>query len=513
LSQTRLAARATIVSWLGAAAQYAATLVSTPIMIHGLGIVNYGLWSLVFDVLGSPLAMDIGLGGSATKHLAELEAKKDWQRYVNCIAIARQATRWQTLTLFLIGLMLALSFPYVFNTADTPKATVWLVAVLTSLGTCIAMYGNTNRCILRSKNRHDILNFTANLRTLCMQVTGAALIYYGGSLQQLALLSLFMTVALQLSLYYFAERNLVIPEGYHAQPDEDLKKRMFRFGGSLVFGQVAKLISSRSGRLVIGVMLGTQMVAFYEVAQQFTTRVLRLGTTLTPGVMPLAARMQAKDDQVGLQRLGVISIRLLLMFGICAATMLISQGGAFIHFWLDEAGSNRFEANTYPVLVMLAIAVAIELPNVASTFLLTGMGAIQPVRNYAILEGILTLLLCSFLGWSHGILGVGIGMLASQVVVGIFLRPRMLARKMEIPFPHFLRVVVLRAIISCLPCIAFAIGFYYLLPPTSLWMVIGEVALLAVLGMVPAVMIGLDAEIRRQLFMPVLKRIRGVFAG
>jgi hypothetical protein len=31
--------------------------------------------------------------------------------------------------------------------------------------------------------------------------------------------------------------------------------------------------------------------------------------------------------------------------------------------------------------------------------------------------------------------------------------------------------------------------------------------------MVPAVMIGLDAEIRRQLFMPVLKRIRGVFAG
>jgi len=513
LSQTRLAARTTIISWIGSAAQYLATLVSTPIMIHGLGIVSYGLWSLIFDVLGSPLAMDIGLGGSATKHLAELEAKKDWQRYVNCIAIARRACHWQTLSLFLVGLVLAALFPFVFNTKGTPNSTVWSVAVLTSLGTCASMFGNTNRCILRAKNRHDLLNFTTHVRTLCVQIAGAALIYLGGSLLHLALLTLVATIFVQVTLYYLAERNLTVPAGVVPQPDEELQKRMFRFGGSLVFGQIAKIISSRSGRLVIGILLGTQMVAFYEVAQQFTMRVIRLGASLTPGIMPLASRMHAREEHSDLQRLGIISTRLLLMFSICAAVMLISQGGAFIHFWLDEAGSNRFETNTYPVLVLLAIAVAIELPNLGATALLSGIGAIQPVRNYAILEGLLTLVLCTLLAWSHGIVGVATGVLTSQVIVGILLRPRMLAEKMEVPYRRFLQDVVLRAIVSCLPCVAAGVALHYLLPATSLWMVILEVGLLAILGMVPAAMIGLDAEIRRQLFKPVFKKIRRVFGG
>jgi len=53
------------------------SLVTIPVMLHGLGVASYGIYTLAFSVAGFGAFMDFGLGWTVSKFVAEADAQND----------------------------------------------------------------------------------------------------------------------------------------------------------------------------------------------------------------------------------------------------------------------------------------------------------------------------------------------------------------------------------------------------------------------------------------------------
>lgn len=63
--------------WISLAAEIIVAFVLTPYIVHKLGAANYGVWSLMFSVIGYLGLIDIGIRGSVEPYINHCLALKD----------------------------------------------------------------------------------------------------------------------------------------------------------------------------------------------------------------------------------------------------------------------------------------------------------------------------------------------------------------------------------------------------------------------------------------------------
>lgn len=505
MSRVRLAVRGVLVAWIGNGLHFIAAFVLTPILINRLGTASYGIWQLVMDVLGTSMMIDLGLGSSTVKHLADFDARGDFQSYINCIATARRANRYQSSIVLAVVLVLALAFPYVFPIGDLAAIDVQAAALLTGLSSVVTMLGNTSRCVLRAKGRFDLTNVVYTASRVLGAAGMAVCALLGGNLIAVAGVGLIMTIFVQLTSYILAERQIVIPAHLTARPDPELRSRMFRFGAFAVIARIARLITTRSGSIVGGLLLGPDAVAYFSVASTLVGKFQQLSMSLIQSVMPMASGLKAQKDSAALQRMSILATRVLLAFALFAAVILITLGKPLIHYWLHKP---EFIEHSFPILVMLSLALIVRLPSVAITGALTGMGAVEYVGRRAILEAIVTFLMELLFVPLFGLNGIALGVLVTQLLVVAVAQPIYLARALEMPVGKFVTQSVAPTLLASIPAIIAGTLFWHFWPPDSLVTLALQGGLLAMTFAIPGWFLVLDGDLRKSILKTLDRKRR-----
>jgi len=201
--------------------------------------------------------------------------------------------------------------------------------------------------------------------------------------------------------------------------------------------------------------------------------------------------------------MSVLATRVLMAFAIFAAVILITLGKPLIHYWL---GKPEIVEQSYPIMVMLSLALIVRLPSIAITGALTGIGAVEFVGRRAILEAIVTVLLELLFVPLFGLPGVALGILVTQVLVVAVAQPVFLAKALEMPVGQFVAGSVGPTLLSSLPAIIAGALFYYGWPPQSLLALLVQAVSLAVCFAIPAWFLVLDADLRDSILSSARKR-------
>src|SRR5260370_1582935 len=69
-----------IANWVGFAAQLIVAFFTSPLLVHGLGVPRYGIWSLVESILAYLMLFDLGVAASVVRYVARFEASGDQDR-------------------------------------------------------------------------------------------------------------------------------------------------------------------------------------------------------------------------------------------------------------------------------------------------------------------------------------------------------------------------------------------------------------------------------------------------
>lgn len=454
-----------------AGASYARFIVSvavvfllTPRIIAVLGREAFGLWSLVFAVLGIVGLLDLGLQTSVVKFVAECRGAGDRARRNQILSTV--AVMYAGLAL-LAGMSIALLAPHFNDVFAIPSAQRRpAVALLWILGARIAFVGlpfGLLRGLLFAEQRILALNIIQAVSALAYGTAAWIAIGNGVGLVGLAWLNLAVTFIEHAAYGVWAfgtipELRIVPRIGSRQQFREVLS-----FSGHQLVVNVTGLIRLRSDPFIVKFFLPLSAVAIYTVGQKVAENLHLLVKQGVNVLAPLAAELQGGGEASKLRYLLLSGVKFGLAPAVAFSIICLVLGRDAIVAWV---GTDFVDAA--PVLVILMMATAIGTIETTTASVLAMTGYHRPAARAAGLSAVLNVVVSLLLVQVLGLAGVALGTLVATIAIDAYLVPHLACRAYDIPVRTFVHRVLYAAVLPGILELGFLMGLKLWLQPTSL---------------------------------------------
>jgi O-antigen/teichoic acid export membrane protein len=386
-------ARNALYGLLGFAVPTVITIATTPIIIHYLGIHDYGILALASVFVGFVGLLDFGMAPTLLKFVAQYVATKEYARVNKVVSAsllfyAFVGSVGAAVAVMTAEFMLAPLFHIRGTELDDARFAFFAAGVNLFFG----MLFNAMSSLPASLQRFDI---TAKL-TILLQIVGAALtigvLILGFGLRGAAAASAAVPA---LGVFVFAIVNRRLLPGLRLLPSWDLAtlRQMFSFSNYAFFTSIAGVILFQIDRVLLGSLGNIAAVTFYTVPANVARRIHASIANITAIVLPVSSALYALDDKRRIHALYVRATRFILLFIVSVSVPIVVFANEIFRYWLGETfaaeSSNvlRVLVLTYAMIALTAIPYYIALgaarPKVPAVF--TAIGAVLNVGLVAAL--------------------------------------------------------------------------------------------------------------------------------
>ncbi|MDX8412413.1 MAG: flippase [Mariprofundaceae bacterium] len=423
----------------------------TPFVIAKLGMDLFGLWTLIFSIIGIFGLMDFGFATAAVKYVAESAGSGDFDKRNRILSTLLVV--YSTIGLICLGLVAVAAgwadalFDLTAAQRESFTSIVWILGIVVALG----FPGSLFKAAMVGSGRMDLVNAVE----LCMVIINAILIVtllsQGYGLMGLAISTGVTMLGVSLSL---------IPLAYRYLPDFSLSFRLFSgsqvrelmsFSVYAFIANIAMLIILRIDPLVIGMFLPLSAVAIYAIAAKIGEYSYLLNKQFSNALMPLVSQSKGAGKDEIIRRVLIDGSRFLMAIALPFIALLYVYADNIILLWVGD----EFET-AIPLLKILLVAVflsTIQL-NAANVLGMTGHHRFVAfaMGGSAALNLALSIILIQF--W--GLPGVALAtLIAAFTVEVVFMVPRA-CRSQGITSWLFLSRGVLPALPAAVPMLGLA---------------------------------------------------------
>ena len=426
----------------------------TPYIVSRIGVDLFGLWSLIFAVVGLFGLLDLGFATAAVKYVAELTAGRDHAGRNQVLATLLVIYSTLGIVCLLLVAGLAGEASHWFDLSEAQRnvftAALWLLGTAVALGFPLSLF----KAVLVGSGRMSLVNLVELSVVLMNAALVVALLEAGHGLLGLA-----GATAITMVL----GTALLVPFAYRLTPGLSLSPRHFvrsrvrelgRFSFYFFIANVAVLVILRTDPVVIKAFLPLSAVAVYAVAAKVAEYTYLLNKQFSNALMPLVSQSKGTGDAAAIRRILVDGTRFLLAIALPFIALLFFHADDIVVLWMGA----EF-ADSAPLLRILLVAVlftCIQL-NAANVLGMTGHHRFVAfaMGGSALVNLVLSVLLIQHLGLT----GVAIGTLAAALLVEtLIVVPKACAAE-GVPLRRFLA----GALLPPLPALVPALGAAYLL--------------------------------------------------
>ncbi len=392
-------------SWLGFAAQVAATFFLSPILIHGLGDRRYGIWALVDSILAYLMLFDLGVAAAVVRYVARFEAVRDRDELNRVFSTSLAIFLAAGLAALGVGLVLGLAGMQLLHVPSDLLAETRITIILLSVNLAIGLPLGVFPAVLDGLGRYPAKTAVRTIGLILRIPLFMFIISTGGGLVELAWMITGSNLLEHLALAVAARRYL--PELRFAPSliDRASFRRIRGYSLHALLAMLAGRISFQTDSVVINAFLAPQFITFFAVGARLVENVKSSLRAITTVLTPAVSTLEAKGDQAAICRLLVDGSRYVLWAILPVQAGLMLLGRPFLALWL---GSSYAESCT-PVLLILAAPLALALSQSIAGRILYGIGKLRWYARLAILEAVANLLLSVILVKPLGIEGVAWG--------------------------------------------------------------------------------------------------------
>lgn len=451
----------------------------SPYVVDHLGPTKYGVWTLIGGLVGYLGLLDLGIRQAVNRFIAKHFAAGEHEESSLIVSAALRLFGILGVAAIVLSCTLAALAPSLFNIPPELVEDARTIIVLGGVTIAFSLVSGVFGGVLTGLERFDIYNVLEIFVTSARTAATVLALHEGYGLVMLAAIGLasallnfgILWVAMN-RLYGDLRVRLSGPLGSHI-------RTILAFSASLTVLYAVSRIIFYSDALVIGAFLPIEAVTFFAIAgslSQYAKEMARsLSYVMTPRVSALTS--------VGESRVGELIVavaRLATLASVPVAITFLLRGESFIGLWMGSA----YGPLSGQVLRVLAIVVWLDASRSVIIASLTGMAQQRQVIPGIVIEAALNLALSLALVHSLGIVGVALGTLIPNVIVGMAYLPHRLRRATGAPLLHYYRQVILLPLVTCIPFAIATYAFERLAPATNLFWFFLQVA--AVLPLVPA---------------------------
>ena len=472
----------------------------TPYIIDQLGMDTFGLWSLIFAVIGIFGLMDFGFATAAVKTVAEATGADDEDARNR--ALASLFMLYSVIGLLCLVLVMTLSahaagwFGLSASQHDIFVPVIWILGLAVSLNFPASLF----KAALSGAGRMHVVNAAE----LVMVLLNAGLVYtlleagYG-----------ITGLAVSTSLTMIGTPLLLLPLAYRLLPGFSLHWRLMSlhnirpllsFSVYAFLANIAVLVTLRLDPVIIKLFLPLSAVALYAVAAKVSEYTFLLNKQFSNALMPLVSQLHGRGDTAAIRRIMTDGTRFLLALAVPGIGLLYYYAPEFIQLWLGAEFAES--AGLLRILLLALVPVTLQL-NAANILGMTGQHRFLAISM--LISAALNLLLSVGLIAVFGLQGAALGTLAAVLLVeASFILPRA-CRHSGVSAATFFGTVVWPSLPALVPMLTCAMALDQWLVTDSLGLLFFKVLICGLLYLTVFFFTGLSRTERTLLLGKLLR--------
>ncbi|MBI1799873.1 MAG: oligosaccharide flippase family protein [Candidatus Eisenbacteria bacterium] len=491
----------------------------TPVMVHLLGVGDYGLWVTIFSLTGYFGLFDQGIRPSLVRYVSRDHALGDragLSRTLSSAVVLYTAVGALTMAAAAGAAFLC---PRWFHLAPAQAPAARAVVLLAGASLAIGFPFGVFGAALSGLQRYDVANGIGIGIGVLRALAFVAVLRLHGGLVGLAWASLAMNL-LGHALSWIALARLMpgLPIG-RSWVDRKHLALIGSYSGFAFVGALASSLAFQTDALVITTLLTTALVTPFALAAGLVDNARSLVHSATWVLSPTASELETLGEKGKLHSLLVTGSKVSVLISWPPLLGLVVFGDDLIRTWVGARFATTAplasvlsphgpQASAAQILTLLALPTLIALPQSTASSVLYGVSRHRGVVTLSILNALLNLGLSILWARPLGIAGVALGTAVPLALVGGVATLLYTCRALELPLPHYLWEGMARPALCCGVFLIAALGVRAIAHPIG-WWALGAACAACWLAFVPfAWRLGLTGEERnrRSRVLPALLR-------
>ena len=347
-----------ILSYLSIILTTLVQLLYTPLLIKMLGQSEYGLYSLIYSIIGYLTVLDLGFGNAIVVYTTKYRVQKKYEEEKNIYGMFFAIFCIISVIVTLCGIALYFNVETLFGNAMTngeiAKAKIMMLILTFNLS--ITFLFNIFSSIIIAYEKFVFQKLLAILNTLLVPLLMIPLLFLGFKSITLCLVITLVNSLVMISNYLYCKKKLNI-EIKFKKFDFKLLKEMFCYSFFIFLGTIVDKINWSVDQFILGAVSGTMAVSLYSVASHINTLFINLSTSLSSVMLPKVTKMvvsNATGEELTDEMIKVGRLQYFIIFLLASGFALF--GKEFIIMWVG-----RDFMTSYYIALILIIPLCVPL--------------------------------------------------------------------------------------------------------------------------------------------------------
>jgi O-antigen/teichoic acid export membrane protein len=434
MSESNRFARGVAMNWLALGFSTCVAFFLSPFVVHHLGNVAYGVWTLVISLISYMGLLDLGLRGAVVRYVSRLKAQDDHRSVNRTVSAALWLRFWISLIAIVIGLALVRYTPEYFHIPAEMQSPARLAITVAAMSFGVTLLGGVFGGILAALHRFDLLGAIAISQTTVRALGVVWLLRGGHGIVALACWEFVVVLTANLAVVLLAFRSYPQLEIVLDKPAEDILNAIWGFSAYVFFIQVCVQVMYYTDNLVVGACVSAASVTFYSIGGTLIEYIRQLTSSLVTMFLPLASKFEAEGQRQKLQNLLIKGTNAALAAALPVQVALLFRGPTFIRLWMGS----QYATESGHVLQILLLGHILSVTTHTSANIAYGMGRPKPMVLWRVGEAAANLVLSIILARRIGISGVAWGTTVPSLFVSIFFFPRLVSKMVGLPVSTYI---------------------------------------------------------------------------
>ena len=346
-----------LLSYLNLALGSIIPLFYTPIMLGILGQEEYGLYSLSTSVTGYLTLLNLGMGSAIVRYVAKYRAENNIDGIRRLIGLFITMYSCLAALVCVGGGILSVFTDELFSEGLTGGeiSKLKILILIMALNVAISMPTSTFVSIISAFERFTFAKTLAIIETLAVPALNLVILYLGKGSIGMALIALGIQIIASIINFFYCQKKLHITPIFKNMPTE-LLKEIAGYCFFIFLSTIVDMLYWSTDKVMIGAVLGTAMVAIYNVGGVFTSIMQNLAQAIsqvfTPRIMMIATHKDHSPKEISELMIRIGRLQFYIVSFILAGYTVFGQ--FFIKFW---AGEGYGDAYYVALLTMVPLAI------------------------------------------------------------------------------------------------------------------------------------------------------------
>lgn len=428
-------------NWTGLAIAGAISFLLTPVMIHHLGLVYYGMWILAASLLDYYGLIDVAMRAALFRFVAHFRGANQREELAGTISTALTIAGVIGFVLLTAIPLVAAVLPQFFSlTSSTSNIFRWLL-MLIGISLALTIPARVLGSYLCGLGRFDLYNLsgitTASARGAVIFLIlerGGGVIAVAGATLGTALLSLL----LNWRLFRYAEPDISV-SWRHASWGR--AKQLASYGSFAFVNMGGESLRSYTDSAVIARFLTIALVTPFSIATRlidyFQLAMSAIASPLLTAMSEITGRSSGD-----LTEFFISSSKYMTLISAFIASLFLFEGKALIQLWVGPAF-----LGSYRILLILTAGYVGSFAQFPSQMAAFALARHRVLAFFTLGEGVLNLLLSIHWAHKYGLIGIALGTMIPLLINKICVQPWYVLRLLRISAWRYFREALWRPVL------------------------------------------------------------------